>query len=629
MPVSLGPLKADTWNEIIDKIERKVQQWGIMWLNPAGRLMLLKSGITSLPLYRFSLYHTAAIFHQKMERILRHFLWQGGKTAKSKFNLVGWKSIIQAQEKGGLGIRSPKFLNLALGAKIVWRLITGPTMWWKKVLELKYLNCTRQQLLDSNIPNRECTKIWQLCKKAIPFMRQNISKVPGGGSSINFANDKILGQQPLGSKAEVIPIVNWLNNKGLHHLSQIAEWDAHTRAWIGWHFPEPPNMLEDNLNTLKKLLHSKAPVQEGSIDGYRWDPTGTHYTVKAGHQYLCDNTYQMGIWNQWKLVWKAEAPPKVKFFIWLLLRGKTLTTENLIKRGILGPSRCPNCCRSEETMQHLFLECPVAKECWKRMASIGESTWTAQSTIGETIYHWRKKCPWKEKRSELAQRVWNTIPYTLLWRIWLARNGKDICNKLHVEERNFLSYALENIPKAQETNRQRKKVREENRGWKLRLKEEEFTKWLSNCNRFCLFFDGATKSNPGLAGAGSLICNANGECILSFEWGLGENSNNRAEGLALFRGLTQLIKLGITKANVFGDSSIIIRLMVYHQSSPNILLQQINQRNQILHATMEEASYHHILRGLNKEADKFANKACERPIGLLRCNSSVSLHPLP
>eukprot|EP00253_Pinus_taeda_P004529 PITA_04529 len=74
MPVSQGPLKADTWNEILDKTERKVQQWSTMWLNPAGRLVLLKSGITSLPLYRFSLYHAPAIFHQKMERILRHFL---------------------------------------------------------------------------------------------------------------------------------------------------------------------------------------------------------------------------------------------------------------------------------------------------------------------------------------------------------------------------------------------------------------------------------------------------------------------------------------------------------------------------------------------------------------------------
>lgn len=33
MPVSLGPLKAETCNGIIDKVKRKVQQWGSLWLN--------------------------------------------------------------------------------------------------------------------------------------------------------------------------------------------------------------------------------------------------------------------------------------------------------------------------------------------------------------------------------------------------------------------------------------------------------------------------------------------------------------------------------------------------------------------------------------------------------------------
>lgn len=42
MSVSLGPLKAGTWDSVIDKMKRKVQQWGSMWLNPAGRLTLLK-----------------------------------------------------------------------------------------------------------------------------------------------------------------------------------------------------------------------------------------------------------------------------------------------------------------------------------------------------------------------------------------------------------------------------------------------------------------------------------------------------------------------------------------------------------------------------------------------------------
>lgn len=96
MPVSLGPLKAATWNETIDKVKRKIQQWGTQWLNPAGRIILLKSGISSLPLYRFTLYQAPAIFHHKLEIALRNFLWQGGKKEKNRFKLVSWKSVIQS-----------------------------------------------------------------------------------------------------------------------------------------------------------------------------------------------------------------------------------------------------------------------------------------------------------------------------------------------------------------------------------------------------------------------------------------------------------------------------------------------------------------------------------------------------
>lgn len=101
---------------------------------------------------------------------------------------------MQTQERGGLSVRSPTFANLAFGAKIIWRLIFGPPAWWKQVRESKYLNFPRQQLLDSDIPNRDSSKIWRLCKKAIPMMTQNISKVPRGGSSINIGANKILGQ---------------------------------------------------------------------------------------------------------------------------------------------------------------------------------------------------------------------------------------------------------------------------------------------------------------------------------------------------------------------------------------------------------------------------------------------------
>jgi len=94
MPVSLGPLKAGTKDSIIDKMKRNVQQWGSMWLNPKGRLILLKSGISSLALYRFSLFQARASFLHKKDVVLRHFLWKGGKTTRRNSTLsVGNKSF--------------------------------------------------------------------------------------------------------------------------------------------------------------------------------------------------------------------------------------------------------------------------------------------------------------------------------------------------------------------------------------------------------------------------------------------------------------------------------------------------------------------------------------------------------
>ena len=69
------------------------------------------------------------------------------------------------------------------------------------------------------------------------------------------------------------------------------------------------------------------------------------------------------------------------------------------------------------------------------------------------------------------------------------------------------------------------------------MKEKDFTGWFRNCNTHYLFFDGASKSNPGTIGAGGIICNGNGDMLIEYEWGLGSVSNNRAEALALFQGL--------------------------------------------------------------------------------------------
>ena len=83
--------------------------------------------------------------------------------------------------------------------------------------------------------------------------------------------------------------------------------------------------------------------------------------------------------------------------------------------------------------------------------------------------------------------------------------------------------------------------------WEIRLDEQEFIKWRSALDEWCLFFDGASKGNPGQAGGGGIIIDPSGKLHLSYAWGLGHTSNNQAEFLALWQGLNQARKLNIQK----------------------------------------------------------------------------------
>jgi hypothetical protein len=49
---------------------------------------------------------------------IRTFLWQGGKANHKKFHLVNWNQVTNSKKHGGLGIREPELMNLAMGAKI-------------------------------------------------------------------------------------------------------------------------------------------------------------------------------------------------------------------------------------------------------------------------------------------------------------------------------------------------------------------------------------------------------------------------------------------------------------------------------------------------------------------------------
>ena len=69
------------------------------------------------------------------------------------------------------------------------------------------------------------------------------------------------------------------------------------------------------------------------------------------------------------------------------------------------------------------------------------------------------------------------------------------------------------------SNQQRKKATNppQKAHWEIRLEEQEFIKWRSTLDEWCLFFDGASKGNLGQAGGGGIIFEPSGNPHLSYD----------------------------------------------------------------------------------------------------------------
>lgn len=175
----------------------KIQKWGMMWLNMAGSAILIKALLLALPTYQYATILALASAHKQMELIITGFLWQGGKQENKKFSLLKWEQVTLPYEQGGLSIRLPGLMNVALGVKIIWRMIACKERWCKKTLAIKYMNQSRTKLLTQNTPIRSCTQVWKLVKKITPLIINHISKIPGNGKTISIWEDKIMGKEAI------------------------------------------------------------------------------------------------------------------------------------------------------------------------------------------------------------------------------------------------------------------------------------------------------------------------------------------------------------------------------------------------------------------------------------------------
>eukprot|EP00253_Pinus_taeda_P027961 PITA_27961 len=76
------------WLPQLEKFKNKLLAWGYSWHNIAGKSVLIKSVLSSLPLFQFSVLLAPSSILKKMEETIRKLFWKGGKQNVKKIPLV-------------------------------------------------------------------------------------------------------------------------------------------------------------------------------------------------------------------------------------------------------------------------------------------------------------------------------------------------------------------------------------------------------------------------------------------------------------------------------------------------------------------------------------------------------------
>lgn len=156
-----------------------------------------------------------------------------------------------------------------------------------------------------------------------------------------------------------------------------------------------PSLIVQDLFLLYNLFHYEdaqrimrlRPSITGSDDRlyWRYSKTGS-YTVKSGYhlqsqidseQERLSDTAQSNQLSQvssssliqsrnqlLQKLWRCNIPPKIKNFWWKLIHNSLPVADNLRRRGCKVPVDCQTCGENAESIIHMLVKCPVAREIW-------------------------------------------------------------------------------------------------------------------------------------------------------------------------------------------------------------------------------------------------------------------------
>lgn len=145
-------------------------------------------------------------------------------------------------------------------------------------------------------------------------------------------------------------------------------------------------------------------------------------------------------------------------------------------------------------------------------------------------------------------------------------------------------------------------------------KPQPAAKQAGEATNLTLYTDGASRGNPGEAGAGYVIFDSHGREVFAHGKYLGQCTNNMAEYQALILGLAAAKKQGTRQLSVYLDSELIVKQLKGEYRVKDEKLKPFFAQVQRLRQDFTAFRVAHVPRKQNQRADQLANEAIDNKV---------------
>ncbi|KAL0355215.1 UNVERIFIED_CONTAM: putative mitochondrial protein [Sesamum radiatum] len=411
LPSVVGRSRKGVFDYIRDRVWQRIQGWNERNLSQARKMVMIKSVIQSIPTYALSIFRLPHSLLNEIQSLTSSFFWDNKD--KRKIHWINWHQMCKIREDGGLGFHQLKAFNSALLAKQMWRLVTNTSSLISQVMRARYYPTSSP--LEAKLGSRP-SLTWHSILSTREIVQAGIRYRIGSGTSVNIWKDPWIPRPSTFKPLSPPP-------HGLEEAVVAALIDPQTEDWDQYIIDAI--FCQEDKDLILKIPIGRAP----QTDLLCWLYTANGaFTVRSAY-FLALKLHNPASSSQstnselpgiWKIIWKANVPPKVCLFT-RKLANKALASGMALEHRMKFPQPpCSFCSASSENFAHVFVQCHIARQAW----ALSNLPWGIISRWKDEPLHWIRNI------GKHLQPMDFDLFLVICWFLWWSRNQHCMENKL-------------------------------------------------------------------------------------------------------------------------------------------------------------------------------------------------------